>query len=343
MQIGRSLIDTYKDLLFGRLAGNREGEGGQRILPDEELDRLVGLGLVRRGVSGDHSVIPPQVAAVSLALAVNEEIKAAHEDLLSVQQELQELHLVYEEAMGQGEQGTVQARILPHAAEGRESVISAILSAKSQVQVTLSPYTILGESCLVDALQLLSSLSVRGVRFTVTCDASLLHYPEFSRALECINPDWGEVSILPTVRQEIWCIDRRISIITGPSSNKLGGSQSATFLAECTELSSALHELCDMMHRQGIPYAMKRPYATSMKPMQQRVLSLLSGGYRDEEIANLLHVSVRTVRRYVSQLLDELSARTRFQAALIAAEQGIVTQASGSVCRISAEPVAGAS
>jgi DNA-binding NarL/FixJ family response regulator len=46
------------------------------------------------------------------------------------------------------------------------------------------------------------------------------------------------------------------------------------------------------------------------------VLRLLADGATDEAIARQLSISVRTVQREVRQVLDQVGARTRFQAGL---------------------------
>ena len=55
---------------------------------------------------------------------------------------------------------------------------------------------------------------------------------------------------------------------------------------------------------------------------QRLLLSQLTGGAKDEQIARALGVSVRTVRRRVADLLGELGADSRFQAGVEAVRRG---------------------
>ncbi len=57
---------------------------------------------------------------------------------------------------------------------------------------------------------------------------------------------------------------------------------------------------------------------------RRHVLELLALGVKDESIARHLGVSLRTVRRRVAELLDELGAGTRFQAGMEAVRRGLV-------------------
>ena len=56
----------------------------------------------------------------------------------------------------------------------------------------------------------------------------------------------------------------------------------------------------------------------------QRLLRLLAAGLQDEAVADELGVSVRTVRRRVADLMEDLGARTRFQAGTQAARKGLL-------------------
>jgi DNA-binding NarL/FixJ family response regulator len=55
---------------------------------------------------------------------------------------------------------------------------------------------------------------------------------------------------------------------------------------------------------------------------RKRTLELLALGGKDEAVARHLGVSLRTVRRRVADLLEELGATTRFQAGMEAVRRG---------------------
>ena len=54
------------------------------------------------------------------------------------------------------------------------------------------------------------------------------------------------------------------------------------------------------------------------------VLELLMLGSKDESISRQLGISLRTVRRRVAELMDELGAGTRFQAGVESARRGLL-------------------
>ena len=57
---------------------------------------------------------------------------------------------------------------------------------------------------------------------------------------------------------------------------------------------------------------------------EREVLSLVAAGEKDAEIAELLHISVRTVRSHLDRIRDKTGLRNRAQLTRYAIEQGIV-------------------
>ena len=75
-------------------------------------------------------------------------------------------------------------------------------------------------------------------------------------------------------------------------------------------LVHAFIEVFDRMWAMASPVPTRR---TSDLAEDDHLLALLSRGFKDEAIARYLGWSLRTVRRRVARLMDELGAKTRFQ------------------------------
>lgn len=60
-------------------------------------------------------------------------------------------------------------------------------------------------------------------------------------------------------------------------------------------------------------------------PRELEVLRELTGGYTDEEIAKTLHVSVWTVRKYISRMLEKSGYESRTRLAVEAGRSGLVS------------------
>lgn len=69
----------------------------------------------------------------------------------------------------------------------------------------------------------------------------------------------------------------------------------------------------------------KRPTQTfDLSPRELEVLKLLADGATNREIADLLFISVGTVKNHVSSILGQLDLRDRIQAAIFARENGLI-------------------
>jgi len=66
------------------------------------------------------------------------------------------------------------------------------------------------------------------------------------------------------------------------------------------------------------------PVLPAAASADDRLLSLLATGLKDEAIARQLGVSLRTVHRRTSGLSESLGARTRFQAGVLAERRGLL-------------------
>jgi DNA-binding CsgD family transcriptional regulator/sugar-specific transcriptional regulator TrmB len=89
--------------------------------------------------------------------------------------------------------------------------------------------------------------------------------------------------------------------------------------------SAFLDGLCQMFEtiwRSAIPLQPTDPDTDQPTTEERRLLALLAAGMTDEAAARRLGISVRTVQRQVSQLLQRLDAQTRFQAGLKAKARG---------------------
>jgi DNA-binding CsgD family transcriptional regulator len=64
--------------------------------------------------------------------------------------------------------------------------------------------------------------------------------------------------------------------------------------------------------------------AAQLSQLEVRILRCLSAGLKDEQAARRLEISVRTYRRRVTALCDQLHASSRFEAGVAAAKRGLV-------------------
>jgi DNA-binding CsgD family transcriptional regulator len=83
-----------------------------------------------------------------------------------------------------------------------------------------------------------------------------------------------------------------------------------------------LVDLFDQLWEGATPFASEEPgYADALDDLQQSILRLMAQGLTDEVVARRLGMSVRTCRRHIAALLQNLGSVSRFQAGVQAAHR----------------------
>lgn len=104
------------------------------------------------------------------------------------------------------------------------------------------------------------------------------------------------------------------------SSQSWGSTDGGAVLIRLPLLVRAFTAVFDDAWRSGLPV----PDSSVEQDVDTRLLALLAGGFKDEAIARYLGLSLRTVRRRVAQLADELGVHTRFQLGVVAQRRGLL-------------------
>jgi DNA-binding CsgD family transcriptional regulator len=109
-----------------------------------------------------------------------------------------------------------------------------------------------------------------------------------------------------------------------------GVESAGTLLLRAPSLVALVRDLFDQYWSRASPLRTSSPRGDAADPANpddeeaRRVLELLQLGLKDESIARQLGVSLRTVRRRVAAVMDDLGATTRFQAGMEAVRRGLI-------------------
>jgi sugar-specific transcriptional regulator TrmB len=136
-------------------------------------------------------------------------------------------------------------------------------------------------------------------------------------ALEAVKRaiEKGELSrIHPKLPMKLAIADRSVALLPLVLEDMV---ESALVVRKCA-LLDALVVLFELLWEQSSPVV---PAPVAAQP-DLGLLTLLAAGAKDETIARQLGISPRTVTRRVAELLDQLGARTRFHAGVLAARNG---------------------
>ena len=93
---------------------------------------------------------------------------------------------------------------------------------------------------------------------------------------------------------------------------------------ELIDAITAVHRDLRYLPRTALDRLAERTSATDLTPRETEVLTCITQGRSNKEIADQLHISEKTVRIHVSAVLEKMGARDRTQATIFALQRGLV-------------------
>lgn len=172
---------------------------------------------------------------------------------------------------------------------------------------------------LAAALPLDRALLERGVRLQTLYQTSAVNDPVTRRHVAQMTALGEQVRTVPVVPMRMLISDRRVALVPiDPANTALGA-----IVVETPGIVAAFVSLFETYWAAGVPFGEDRAADDGvLTPHEQQVIRALADGLRDEEIAESLAVSVRTLRRTVASLMERLNASSRFSAGVAAVRQG---------------------
>ena len=130
----------------------------------------------------------------------------------------------------------------------------------------------------------------------------------------------GEQSRTAPVPMKLVLVDSSVALIPSMRSYSAGQELRASITTH-PMLVEALQFLFETVWEASVPILTTTSFSES-DPRRQMLMSLLMTGSTDSAIATQLGINVRSVRRWISELMDELGVTTRLQlgAALVRAD-----------------------
>lgn len=313
---------VYRELLERR-AGSATEVARALSWTRPKVARILGTleqkGLVSRSPGRGRSFVPapPEVALEVLILRREEELKKAR---LSARQ------LAEDYAAARRELAPEQ---MIEVVVGHDAVLQRAeqLEATAQKEVLAfdkPPY-------VMDAIENPLELEAlaRGVRFRGVYEESALSVPgslEHLRAMAAAGEEARTVSVLP---MKLAIADAKLGLVPLRLS---GSAPVGAVLVHASPLLDALVALFEITWERGVPLPLLDETADLRvlpTPDDRLLLALLAAGHKDQTVARELGIGVRTVERRLGRLMTHLGARTRFQAALLAAGQSWVEAPAG--------------
>jgi DNA-binding CsgD family transcriptional regulator len=136
-----------------------------------------------------------------------------------------------------------------------------------------------------------------------------------------LTENGGQVRTTPIVPPRMVVFARRIAVVPlDPADTRAGA-----LCTRSTGIVASLVALFEQTWESSVPLGADRgpaPEEGGLTPTERELLKLLASGLTDEAAGKRLGVSLRTVRRQMSALMERLDATSRFEAGIKAAHRG---------------------
>lgn len=276
----------------------------------EGCDRLLALGLLQPPDSvGGLRAVDPRVAIRALIRR-----RETESELLAAG--AQELSTAYEAGLLR----EYPERLLDVVSgEGANAARLEELYARAEHEVCVfdtPPYL----APRIPQLDLQSDVLRRGITFRTVYAARVLEDPEILRYAWQMVELGEQARVLPQVPVKLLVVDGRTALL--PLTASSAGGYCAVMVRH-SAVTEALQRLFDLSWQQASPLGRADP-GGELTEGERALVTLLTAGLKDEAIARHLGVSLRTLRRRVSDLQERLGATSRFQLGMRASQRGWV-------------------
>lgn len=264
-----------------------------------------------------HVAMSPDVALAELVDGDERELQNLRASITARRRELSTLVPVYHSARKRsGLDSSVEVLEDPHQIQrliidyGRDVAEQVLICQPGQ------GYTADAQEESVKKDQELLSHGV--VRRNIYHESTRDHMPT-RKAVAALIPAGGEYRTLPHVPVRMMIFDQKLVVISRQS-----GTDLAALVIRDVNLIRIFTDLYNTAWDVASPFPTDTaPQQTGqLNSVQQSILKGMAAGYADENIARRLDLNVRTCRRHIAWMLEELGASSRFQAAIKAREAG---------------------
>lgn len=238
-----------------------------------------------------------------------------HSDLKQVLLQAHSLLGLAMSLQGIGEPRHLTVRIAPD----DPAVLAAAeeLTAAAQHElVAVLPQQRMSPACLRVMNNSLNAVVKRGVRVRLLWSPDSVGLTRKSWFADAVTPE-VELRVAECATEEIIVVDGNAAIVHGTQPD-----HNYAIILHQPVIASALQTLLDTIWKTACP-APRRLGRDADLPTA-RVLRCLASGQTDDTAAREMGISVRTYRRYVARIMQDLGATSRFQAGMIASRLGML-------------------
>lgn len=286
------------------------------------VDHLIELGLVS-AESAPRAVLP-QVRYAQLIADAEVDLQREQAQLAKAKRSLATL------AAEHGQLGSRQSLVSLNAAELVRARLGELANSATFEVLSLHSGKALGPEAIEATKPLSRNLLRRGVDIRCVHQTSIANDRATVDYAHWMTEHGADVRTTPAVSQQLIIIDRAIALVPIDSGNLGGGALEV----QHPSVVSLFLETFEQSWRKAVPLGAsdRTPGELGLNRQDVVLLKLFFEGHSDQSAARVLAVSLRTVRRMVAALCEQLSIRSRFELGAKAAELGLLA-------RVDAQPV----
>ncbi|MGJ0156999.1 LuxR C-terminal-related transcriptional regulator [Streptomyces sp. CH8.1] len=306
---------------YGRFERERIAE--QLSLTPEEISRveqvLSGVRLLQAmpGNPAELTPVTPDVAAASLVAPAERHIRDLQQAVTDVRAKLLSLTPLYFE--GRRVRNRLEAFDVITDVSRIQSMLNHLTQSCQSEMLTVQPGGARPAYALAQARESALTTLSRGVRIrTIYQHTARNDLPTRSYVRE-VSEQGAEIRTADEVIDRLIIYDREVAFL--PERSGGDGTPGAAIVREPT-LVAFLCSVFEYLWDGASPYVVESQRSpASSDELKWSIIRLMTKGYKDEMVARRLGMSVRTCRRHIAEITEELEATSRFQAGYNAARQ----------------------
>ncbi|MFC8506199.1 LuxR C-terminal-related transcriptional regulator [Streptomyces sp. NPDC057411] len=285
---------------------------------EDGLAELTAFSLIRPSgeVPGSVVVVPPSVALAEL-------ISTRQRDVYEDQRRLAECRVALSDIVAEFEQrhdGFDGSRI--EYLRGMDSVRGYLEEMSHQIEtevLALIPRASLTAESMAASQALDAKVVERGGTIRTIYLDSVRNHSATRRYAAWLNEYGGQVRTHPVLPMRLILVDRKLAVLPIDPEDSSTGALVVREPGVVTALLALFSHIWEAARPLGTA---ELPDDQGLTPQERELLRLLAQGMTDEAAGKQLAISVRSVRRLMSDIMDRLDARSRFEAGLRVAERG---------------------
>ncbi|KDN83184.1 helix-turn-helix transcriptional regulator [Kitasatospora cheerisanensis] len=284
------------------------------------LDRLTAWQLLQPdpGDPGRCRALPPQTAIAALAAPVEAAIQRSRAELAHRQAQVAGFLAYHRQAAR--ETGGAEIEVIADLQDVRAALDRASAECRSEVLTSQPGGGSRVPAAMEEALRRDRALLGRGVRMRTLYHHTARFNGPSQAYVEAATALGAEYRTAHELFGRLIVFDRELAFL--PLSD-------GTWGAVVVRQEALLAYLCGIFEQ---AWTLARPFAAAAEDgleqvsqeLDRTIVRMLAAGLKDEAIARRLGMSLRTARRHIADIMDELGAESRFQAGVAAAKAGLL-------------------